>query len=804
MKLNKHILLTIPIILLGTIGFFMFGTTVTQACDNCGGRGPGQTWCEGNRVMYCASCPGQAVCGGACFQTYAPVCDGSCSVGGQINQYTTTLRTCSSSQRCSGGRCVARCTRSNPTAPLLTAPSDGETLYSNSVTFSWEQNGGWGRGCGNRNRYLLYVQPDCTGPSTLYGTYTQSVTSATFSGFAPGRYCWGVHKDNRTRTATSPVYEFTIEQLGSLDSASASRDTCSTGGHTGRLGQPNSSNPIGFTVNYSETSPTFNFEEIYISLVPTSGSCGETGAVVDRNTILSKAECADSYTIRFLSNGQRSIYRGGGTWDSIISSVRSSQENNAGTIRIVAGGTSTSSTFTTSTASASVLTNYLNTFPSGDYNVYAMGILTDGVTRISTAPTTVNENFERVDALSPWTFDLVAPNSSISGPFITSPNNFNMIWRASDPESGIQGYDSYIYSDSAGAQIRNNRLGSTITTQTTALAPPDPSNAGISGAFLGTHQYTDLSPSAQAQYTFKLFVEDNACNITEATGTYAITPPWLVSTQNSISANGGFSSFRIPDVADFDIPTGETISPLLSEFIAYSGTLNIPANRTSGINAYVTSYDNFAYNLPPDSSESNWYDYLQNLTLENDQNTVVRTNINQINGNFSTISGISANQQYVVINENTGTYTIQSNSVCDIQGLFFIPGDLIINPDVTKTNTNGCAFIVQGDVTIGNGTAKTSVAVGSSNPSEYDVIQLGILAPRFAASLDDAQGASNKWDGLFIEGFLITEQQVLQRDLNTLANNDQPAFVIEYDPLLYYLFRDDLGSRSYSIREIFD
>lgn len=790
--------------------YFSLNSNTIFGCDTCGGRSPGARWCVGNDVVECQTCEGVATCtadGGSptCWQSGGATCAANCRDAATYRKWTQTIQTCSATETCLNGACVPACTSTNPTAPIINAPSSGSTLYSSTVAVSWSQNGSWGNGCPNVNRYRVYIQPNCTGSFINHsGDLNSSTTNYNLTGLNWNTtYCLRVEKRNGTRTAQANS-TFTIGSPGSLSGSNVSGDVCSTGGITGRLGETSTSNPLTFNVSFNKNPASFNFTEVWLSIVPTTGPYAVTASPANAVTVSNNSVAARSITARIItSNNNAQIYQGGwgSTWGSLAST--GSIDNSTNTASLINIGTNSITNINGNQVNASFQIEFKNTFPSGTYNVYAMGVLSDGVTTVSTNPTTTSLNMVR---LSSWIFDMNSPSSVLNGPTVINPTDFSLEWIANDAQSGLKGVYSYVYSDVDTATIRNLNLGLDHPTTAAVLSyPADAPNAGITASNLGVYSYQDQSPALGAQYTFRLFAEDRACNIAESTQSAQTVPPWPIAYQNSISANGGFNTIRIPNISDFTVPfTTDTGSAFLSTNSVYSGDLNIPQSRVSRNNLYTINYSNDAINLPVDTSFGNWYDYLKGLSLENSKSTIINTNLDSYNitGSLSRFFGISANSKYVIVQNNSVDFNL-SNAVCDIKALIFVGGSLNIQPEFTKTSGNGCVFISNGSLTITGGNYKSQTLLSSSVKSSYDIVEAGFIVDTFNSPVD-TQAPNQKWDGLYINGFMVNNIQTLQRDLNSTSNNENPAYVFRFDPELYFSFRSDLAKRSYSVREIFD
>lgn len=699
------------------------------------------------------------------------------------------------------------CTVTPPGVAGLVSPANNSTVNSTTVNLQWNNPSSYGTGCPNTiNNNRVFVSLNCngtytdeSGPIGINNTFTLSGLNWNTT------YCWRVQTSNSSADTFSAVFRFTIPPISTLQADSVFGDVCGNG-ITGRISQPGTSNPITF--NYAFSNPGGNYNEAWLAFVPSTGPYAENRDTVDADTVNAKALNADGIVvrqIRSVSPNQVSILLPSPTrWSAGRdgSPGNESIPNFPNNTIVVTSINSATNTSQTGTLNASFQLQINENLLSGNYNVYGLVITENGGVSRSSHATGSQNIYKLLTNTSSWTIDNDAPSVSVVGPSVIGPNQFSMNYIASDP-NGIQENAGYIYSDVAGARLDDN-AGNIITTGTTPLTyPTNTQNAGIpqNSPLNVTGTYTDLDPGLNAQYVFRLYSVDNACNVAETTQSATIIQPWLISYDNTISANGGFNSITIPDVSGYTVPfTSDIGTPFLNNFGVISGNANVPTTRSSRTNTIANNYDNLASTLPEDSGESTWYEHLQNLALENATNSLITSSASTFSGQVSASLGISQNDQYII--QISNNLTIDEATVCDIQGLFFVNGDISVSPDLTKLNNqNGCLFVANGSVVIEPGNTKTNTSLTSATLSSYDIIEAGFIANSFTVNAD-TQGANNKWDGLYVDGLVYSPTTLLNRDLNSTANNELPAHMFRYDASLYYLFRDDLAKRSYSVREI--
>jgi hypothetical protein len=691
----------------------------------------------------------------------------------------------------------------------LQSPADGSIVNTLNPTLQWQPPSSFGRGCpSNNNRVWVVLSSTCQSGSytNVSGNLAPNTTSFTLSGLSWNTtYCWIVRASNGSKTTNSATFSFTTQQTSSLQSDSVLDDVCGNG-IAGRLDQTNTSNPVTFRSSFSDPGGAA-YVEARIAILPDFGPYAENRDIVDESTIESKALNAQSIVARYSNlTSEAYVLLNGGTWSAGQTTGTISNSTNTASLEDINGATITD--VIGGTFNSQFRIKFENTFPSGDYNIYAMILYNNGTENSSYGSGGIY-NYKKLS--TSWKVDMDAPSASLSGPVEIGPSQFNMDWQASDT-NGIKNIFSYIYSDTNGATIRDENIPLDIVTDGTEKTyPADTPNAGITVSNLGTHLYTDLTPGLNPQYIFRLYAEDNACNIAEVTQSATILSPWVLSYDNTISANAGFNSLFIPEVSNFTVPfTTDTSGPFLNNFGTISGNANTPALRNSKINATATNYNNSASTLPDDTSFTSWFEYLYDLVIKNNASTVINFDAsanNLISGSMSQFFNILPNEKYVLFQTDYSEIEILSNTVCDIQALIFLHGDLTIHPDFTKANPDSACVFINLDpssfMSIAQGTTKTNEPISSNNLSSYDIVEAGFLTHEFSAPLD-AQASNMKWDGLYVFGFVYTTSLTLERDLNSVANNQQPAHVFRYDPTHFIVFQNDLAKRSFSIREIVD
>lgn len=756
--------------------------------------------------LGCNTCNG-ACCGGGCDAnawTY-----GQCANIDANTCAQTRVNECGNAELvnfgCTGGTC---CIATQPAAPILTSPSNGATVNVNAPLLQWNINGGFGTGCPNNNTIRVHIQPNCSGGwVNISGNLASSATNYTPSPALDwGRtYCWRVEKHNGSQNVYSPTFNFTTNNPASFTSGGITAGNVCGFPFSGRVGQTNVSNPISYQVNFQDIEGN-QFKEIWLAFVPTSISASN----VDDLVVNSSAGTNNTIAVRVnLLNGQYSTINGSGAWSG--NATTGNLNNSSGTATIMDIGGATNYGVGGNSATATFQIRFNDTFPNGTYNIYTSALTSTGSVDISTGATNT-DNTRYIHTGQSWGIDMTMPSSTVSEPTFNPNGTFNVTWGGSDTGgSGLRDVFSYINTDTAGASLRDNTIGLTINPPTAELNyPADTPNAGITTGNLGSHNYTDLNSSLRANYLYKLYVRDQACNVTEVSGAVEPPVPWIMVFGNAVSANGGYQNMVVPDISSFTLPpVSYTGDSFLSEYNAMSGTTDIlEKGETSNYNMFTYNYDNAAAEVPLESDLTTWYSHLLDLVRKNDISTREEAlTITQMQGNTISAGLVGVpNTAKIWVIENDLTINTGSTVTCDMQGLIFVNGNLNLRPDfVNSSSATGCIFVVSGDVNIIQGDQKTNLPLDSDTLASYDVIEAFIIADGSITIQTDIPAADRKGDGILIMGGMYSRlAPQLGRDINLVGNFKQPAHIFKYDPRYIQFFRNDFAEKYYSIREVID
>jgi hypothetical protein len=750
-----------------------------SGCRGCNGDGTGWScvdsgWCDWCNGDDDGSCTPNWTCG---------ACSATCGTG---------TRTCTDG--CGNTRQETCCQSCAPTAPTLSSPINNSVVDNNSVNLTWKSSS-WGVNCSGATRqFKVQIQPNCTGnfievASNLSSTtYSYNLKNLEWNKL----YCWRVVKTNGYGSVNSAIWRFTTRKVPSFTTFTVANDTCGNG-ISGVLGQTNVSNPMTYGIRYLGT-PGDDFRQLWVALIPQSA--------VNTDTITT-TEMLSNATIAFKYNIPTSTAT---LWDPTAWVSNGDILNNTETVKLLGIGTQTTSTVnpTNGAVNSNITFEYQKTLAAGTYNIYSALLirLGDGTLVTSHATATNKQVFKKNGS---WQIDMRFPSASLSEPTYNGNKTFDITWNASDANSGVARFRSYVYSNKANSQIRNNTLEPdlVISPPVSEQVFPAGSNTGITYQTLGSYNFFDLTPALDATYVFKLSVEDRACNLRQVKIASLPNVPWLISYQGSISGNGGISGFQIPKLTTFTIPnTTETGQPYLSTYSAISGNASLLSKYRSKSSQYITDYVNDAINPPKGSGAANLYDYFYNLVSKNVTSAITTVSGNQTIAAGALTSTIFPNSKPYKVD---GSLTINEGAKCNRQNVIFVNGNLTIYPNFTNTAaTVGCLFIVNGNTIIQKNTPKTTAALTSTDPSLYAELHAMIITNgTFRIFNNNFTGGGNtKWDGLYIKGAIVSKNVMLQRDLNQSANQTQPATIFVYDPFYKETFKNYFAVKSYSIREV--
>lgn len=298
---------------------------------------------------------------------------------------------------------------------------------------------------------------------------------------------------------------------------------------------------------------------------------------------------------------------------------------------------------------------------------------------------------------------------------------------------------------------------------------------------------------------------DNNCRLTTT------IVPWIATLDGGTYAKGGYRGFVIPRVSTLNPPISAgngypynyNNPAMLSEYLASSGNSQLPGVNYISENDYRdTSYNDIGVNPSEFLTDTDsWFTYLYSKVSA--KGPIPKITSSTISGNLSTAFSTSANS--AVNRERRGNLRINANTVCDIKGVIFVRGNLVVDPDLRiNNNQNGCIYIVSGNITILQGSRKNSPDLISIEPTDYDILEGFFISDGTFITEEDDFNNGRKADGVFLRGGVITQSISLQRFLEGFNDVVQPSEIFINDPRYMAIpeFISLFDQRRFSIREI--
>ncbi len=662
----------------------------------------------------------------------------------------------------------------------------------------------------------------------------------------------------------SSVNQFTvIDDSVNIVTAGVKADVCSNG-FSGAFGSPLVSNPIDYSFAFT-TSAGNTYREVWLAMVPDNNTfnlnCNkftgqtnspikdevcmnmEVGDVVEYTAILDKVRLSNGAAFKIIldASGKATEARAydKGAWKTLSVSGDLSgygatlKEFNLNSIAEVQGN--------------NLNANFrirMDTMYYGKYSFYVASVISDSLGSIKTSFATPSQQFvyKRTNATATrtnWGVDLAPASESgaFSAKYLPDGTKFQINWAFNEPNS-LQ-LKSFVTRDvtestlndsvSGDINFNNGNLPSTANYVAGALKYTDITNQNgyVTESSLGTRTYSDSDTSKQTNYQFYAYTMDGACNQSVVNTSATIQKPWVLSYNGDLSAGKGILNLSLPTSLNVlpDALKDRLGNPILSDlqsvflstYGAISGTSDLPLRRQSRMQQYVTNYEDLTLKPPLDSGYSKWFEYLYEVTRRNAVANIVSIPGSQtLSGNTSSFLGIAAGtKSHALI---AGNLTVDEGATCDTQTIFFVSGNLQnpldgvftnttlkITPDFKASGDNtGCIFVSTGDILIENGNSPATSGVAIDNPqlASYDLIEAALFTDGQFITRKDISVAGQKGDGVAIKGTVVSENVVLQRDLNLNSNQAQPAHVFYFDPRYREIFKNDFNYNKYSIREI--
>lgn len=722
---------------------------------------------------------------------------------------------------CGGSNPPDTCNETNPGAVNLKSPANNSILDSNTTVLEYKNSGGWGEGCPTKKTNKIQIKTanaegTCTGGSWTNTTATQSNLDWDTT------YCWRVVRSNGARSKTSAVWRFTTPATPEITSSGFVANTinkCDSGSAvsgrlTGTENDSNINNPVKYTIDFTYSGGVDDLDSVQI-------------AFVADNTYVKNKTPNSSPAQRFIEEVEEVTHDPGNLSSFMLkitnlntTPVFSSIDSDVAPFY---GSGKTSGDLTVASGIASLLdvggdtdlvqldaNSYRATFtiefkptyayePLGVY-VAALAKSANG-TLVSQSPQNDRSGYNGnlvMDRANDWLVDMQAPAINISSANFLGNNRFQLTWDIQD-QGAVEDVRSYCYFEGDSlATITDETVGANIVLNAAEKGYPEPDYCLVTTAGTNARTYSVISGALDSDINLSAYAKDNACNITQAANTVDIPLPWMMTLFNTTSV-GGFDGIEIPDTA-INLPSlGLSLSgnDFFSTYVAISGsnTLVQPTPKQSMSNTYTTSYNNTA-TTPANFGFDSWYELI--LALANDDSSIVQSNLSSVSGNLSNAYGLQSSTRVTVLHE--GDLQVDSGTICDITGVILVEGDVLIEPDLTKTTENGCIFVAKGNIKIGKGTYKSSTSsVGGI--SKYDVVQAMLVADGKLTVVADPSPTGQVPDGLYIQGLVYAGQVNFGRSLTPNQSANQPSELIDYDPSYIYNFRELLSAAEFSLRE---
>lgn len=665
----------------------------------------------------------------------------------------------------------------------------------------------YGNNCigGNLYGYRLYLDTTCTNHYTVelfsLNVYIPKGQTYCFVGF----FTNGGHWSNPAYTSMTGMVPPTISAAGLIG-----QDVC--GNMTsGRVGSPGVTNPFTYQVSYNPNNLSANLHPTNHTLVllPKTGAYAENREYIDWGTAYSKSIYARTFTFFYYTvNNVRytMAMNQSGNWTFANGTTLT---NDTGTATLLDIGTESQYTYDTTTKNSSsrFKIRIENTMANGQYSLYAATFVHsgDGNSIISSyGQEIVGQNFV-LKKVADWNVDTIAPSLNIGNPVVQQDGSFNVNWQMSD-NLGINQLHSYVSADVSGAVLQDTTGGYNVNALSSPpTIPTTPSNTGLTPSSQQNRNYRDLTAGLYAGYTFTAQVRDLGCNTANSTLVKANSQPWVMDIGGHTSGKLGIPISKIPNIPALQIPQFNINSnSFLSSYQSISGTTSLPQQRASKFDQYITNYLNEASDEYTINQSSGFYEFLDVNTRRNVQtsNLFAFTGNRNISGNISSNFSLTpgTNRYAVAIN---GDLNIAANTVCDANAIILVNGALSFTPNFSSVNNSACIFVSRGNVTINAGTHQSNgIGLNDQTKANYDSIDAFIITDGTIHSPKDQPNLTFIGDGLRVKGGLFGTQLNIERNLNEVKNQIQPALVIEYDPRFKQIFKDILDYRRFSIREL--
>ena len=724
----------------------------------------------------------------------------------------------------------------------------------------------WGSTCGNSTSYNLEIAHnpnnlDCNDRSLNYNTarttlisaqrnlVNQSIRYLSSSGSTPANnviqmnsiYCYRIsatHSSHALRSAPRKIFTVAGPTLITEPSFVApknmsSADVCGNGivgtfsDINLRIDEPNykkTSNPISISFSLSKR-PDMEFKDIYLAIVP-----ADNASVARFDSFGNAARYSMDEIQRIVTNAktilarysvdtkQAAVYKNGSFVAASINSIKN-QHDTAELMFIndpITEGTTNVKIIDNNTVKVTfaikLLGEGLGGFPSGKMNVYYMSTAVKPDSNAIVASDQVGSTMYFTKRNLEFNTDLIKPNVQISQPlFLDDTNNIQLILSSTD-----RIYSNFTTLNSLSniitrLYIQSNRPNTILTRligsgqSVSSVIPTDeiyyPAEPHLGFNTSGENQQIIIQInnfSDYPDYRFKLFARDNACNENQTFVNLVTPKSWIMSRGGNTYSNKLITQ-KIPNLNSIQNPfmNSQTIAPFGFYLNVLSKEGINDTSRISKNNLFSLNYDEMNFSRVKKSTNLSFRDL---LVVSDKFNKITHNGDKTILGN-SIKNSLNTNADRVVVNVE-GNLSIASGVTCDIDSVFFVNGNIFIEPDLLVNDKQICMFYSSNDITIGTGNVKTFVPKNSNDLASYDIVN-GILFADNRVILNQENVNPNlKLDGLRINGAIYATQLVNNRDIGRQANNLQPAVIVDFPLHFFETWGELLGKKQYKIREI--
>lgn len=784
----------------GSYGFYTQTSCDRGDCDDCG---------YSTRNCYCT---------GTCTPTACPAGYSGTNLGyGTGPTYScvngcnyTSSRTCYCSSLCSPTAC---------TTAYSTTDLGVGLAYTNSCT----------NACSVASTRNCYYYPcndctlSCTAPLTLTNTgYPVSSTSCTRGG------------DCRGSIKTGTCYENSSPQpTGSITLNSPAGGPTSLGFTSTTTSGTSVNNSLGVIASFADTSGVADIEAVSVWFQTASGAPstpqyidGSVGAPAPKTYtnnswgfmlhkegsswipyIPSQNGVVDKWVKAIIVNGNFDIIGPSGAIVQVLN------------YNVVPTSSDVDVTFSLNFLEGEVAT--------GNYNVHTMGHDVFGFTPYDNHAPTYNTNYAPgqirypnawVDSTRDWYVDLEPP--TVNSMNVEVENGELVItWDIADTQ-GIYGVVGNIYEF---GMTNPDSLDITVNGSTSSYVPveePTAENIGhltVEEAFVdrycttlpncSTFPTTVLPARATAtinvggndtgSITFYITVFDRGGNIDQDRITFDLSD-WIVTRGGLLYASEGtdINARLLPSSAWVSAPLLGTAG-FLSEYADISTEMLTSNNAIA--NDLIHSIERGSYEIAQFIGETDvqfYEDYKQSFTqklegkgggfnLEEGEEILPYEGI----GIFSSANSLCSTAGCLRYGIYTTTITVGSDFECNGKGVFFVEGDLVIEPNLTNSasGSDACVFVVDGNVSINQGNdISTAGAIG------YDEVNTFILSTGIVTIESDSN-----FDGLLLRGgiYVPNNELIMGRKLTLENRNSFPALAVAHHSKYGIFAKDMFGNK---------